>query len=78
MAGDLRFAFRNVLTERQAEVARLMIQGKTNVQIAQEMGVRVENIRRHASNILVSTDSINRHAFYQKAAALGLLEGSNG
>ena len=42
----------NKLTEREIEVTRLIVQGKNNKQIAQELYISESTVKNHISNIM--------------------------
>ncbi len=41
------------LTEREIEILRLVIEGKTNIEISEEMNISVHTVKAHITNILV-------------------------
>ncbi len=47
-----RAAFRDGLTERQLEVLALVARGRTNSEIASELGIAFETVKKHVSEIL--------------------------
>ena len=49
-----------VLSTREAEVLRLVVQGKSNQQIADELVISLNTVRRHVSNIFDKTGVANR------------------
>jgi pimeloyl-ACP methyl ester carboxylesterase/DNA-binding CsgD family transcriptional regulator len=54
-AGD-----QNELSEREVQVLRLLAAGKSNQQIADELVISLNTVRRHVSNIFDKTGSANR------------------
>jgi DNA-binding NarL/FixJ family response regulator len=48
------------LSEREAEVLRLVATGKSNAQIADELVISVNTVQRHVGNILSKTGLGNR------------------
>jgi DNA-binding CsgD family transcriptional regulator len=48
------------LSEREVDVLRLVAAGKSNQQIADELVISLNTVRRHVSNILVKTNASNR------------------
>ena len=40
------------LTEREAEVLSLLADGRSNTEIARELGIRVKTVQNHVSNVL--------------------------
>ena len=48
------------LSTRELEVLRLIAAGKSNTQIAEELVISINTVRRHVSNILDKTASANR------------------
>lgn len=56
---------RTDLTYREIEIAKLLIKGYSNDQIAQELIISKHTAKRHVSSILIKLDAINRtHAAY--------------
>jgi DNA-binding NarL/FixJ family response regulator len=54
--------FPNGLTEREAEVLRLVAAGKTNKQIAEDLYLSAKTVGRHMSNIFTKTGVNSRAA----------------
>jgi DNA-binding NarL/FixJ family response regulator len=50
----------NFLIERELEVLRLIAAGKSNQQIADELVISLNTVRRHVSNIFDKTGVANR------------------
>jgi DNA-binding CsgD family transcriptional regulator len=50
----------DTLSPREIEVVRLLAQGKSNAQIADELVISINTVRRHASNIYDKTGVANR------------------
>jgi DNA-binding NarL/FixJ family response regulator len=48
------------LTERETEVLRLMAAGKENPQIAEELFISVQTVKKHVSNVLAKLEVENR------------------
>src|SRR5262245_27852372 len=48
------------LTEREREVLRLMAEGKENAQIAEQLFISVQTVKKHVSNILAKLEVENR------------------
>jgi DNA-binding NarL/FixJ family response regulator len=48
------------ISEREAEVLRLVAEGKSNIQIADELVISVNTVQRHVGNILAKTGLANR------------------
>jgi DNA-binding CsgD family transcriptional regulator len=61
------------LTEREVEVLRLIAQGKTNREIAEELFISLNTVGHHVSNILSKTGTTNRAGVATYAARRGLL-----
>jgi NarL family two-component system response regulator LiaR len=51
---------RPVLTQREREIMLLLVEGLTNRQIAQRLGLSVSTIKTHVSNILSKLDAASR------------------
>ena len=63
----------NGLTQREVEVLRLLAQGRSNSQIAQELVVAEGTTRRHVANIYEKIDVANRAEATRYALREGLL-----
>jgi DNA-binding NarL/FixJ family response regulator len=61
------------LTERELEVVRLLAQGLTNRQIAEELSVVVGTVKAHTNRIYGKLDVANRVQAARRARELGLL-----
>jgi len=48
------------LTERETQVLRLMAEGKENAQIAEELFISTQTVKKHVSNILAKLEVENR------------------
>ena len=48
------------LSNREAEVLRLVVLGKSNQEIADELFLAVDTVKTHIHNILVKTEQQNR------------------
>ncbi len=62
------------LSERELEVLRLMAQGATNGEIAEQLVITVGTVKSHINHILGKLDSHNRTEAVARARGLGLLE----
>jgi DNA-binding NarL/FixJ family response regulator len=51
---------KDVLSSREAEVLRLLAAGRSNQQIADELVISLNTVRRHVSNIFDKTSTANR------------------
>jgi len=65
-------AYPGGLSEREVEVLRLIAQGKSNQQIADELVISVNTVIRHVSNIFAKTGAANRTEVSAYAHAQGL------
>ncbi|HXZ72009.1 MAG TPA: LuxR C-terminal-related transcriptional regulator, partial [Streptosporangiaceae bacterium] len=61
------------LSERELEVLRLLAEGKPNKQIAQELVVAVNTVKKHVAHILDKLGAGNRTEATARARELGLL-----
>ena len=64
------------LTSREREVLRLITQGLTNRQIAEQLVVSEHTVHRHVTNLLRKLDLPSRTAAAAVAARAGLVEGA--
>ena len=62
------------LTEREAEVFKLLASGRTNREIAADLFVTVGTIKAHTSNIYAKLQVRNRAEALARARQLGLLD----
>ena len=61
------------LSERELEVLRLLAAGKQNREIADELSVALDTVKRHVTHILVKLGAGNRTEATARARELGLL-----
>jgi DNA-binding NarL/FixJ family response regulator len=61
------------LTHREVEVLRLLAQGKTDREIAEELFISHHTVMRHVSHILSKLDVDSRSAAAVSAVRLGLV-----
>jgi LuxR family maltose regulon positive regulatory protein len=61
------------LTDRELQVLRLLAAGKSNQQIADELVVVVDTVKKHVGHILDKLEATNRTQAAARARALGLL-----
>jgi LuxR family maltose regulon positive regulatory protein len=61
------------LSERELEVLQLLVQGASNREIAQELVIALDTVKRHVSHIFSKLDVQNRTQAVRKARALALL-----
>ena len=64
------------LTRREHEVLQLLARGCRNGEIAQQLGVALETVKRHVANICKKFHVHGRRAVIQRAYAHGLLQGA--
>jgi DNA-binding NarL/FixJ family response regulator len=57
-----------VLSDRQVQVARLLVQGKSNRDIAGELNIAERTVKFHVANILTRLGCCNRTAAAAKIA----------
>ena len=48
------------LTAREVEVLRVVAQGKSNPEVAQELFISINTVTRHLNNIFTKTSTANR------------------
>jgi DNA-binding NarL/FixJ family response regulator len=63
------------LTRREHEVLQLLARGCRNGEIAQQLGVALETVKRHVANMCKKFHVHGRRAVIQRAYAHGLLKG---
>jgi LuxR family maltose regulon positive regulatory protein len=61
------------LSERELEVLRLLAAGKQNREIARELSIALDTVKRHVTHILVKLGAGNRTEATGRARELGLL-----
>jgi ATP/maltotriose-dependent transcriptional regulator MalT len=61
------------LSDRELQVLRLLAAGKSNQQIADELVVVVDTVKKHVSHILDKLEAANRTQAVARARAMGLL-----
>jgi LuxR family maltose regulon positive regulatory protein len=66
--------FGESLSERELEVLRLMAQGATNQQVAEQLVITVGTVKSHINHILGKLDAHNRTEAVARARGLGLIE----
>jgi DNA-binding NarL/FixJ family response regulator len=57
------------LTERELGVVMLLVKGLTNAEMAGELGISVETVRKHVSNALEKTETKTRAGLVGRALA---------
>jgi len=62
------------LSERELEVLKLLAHGASNLEIAQELVIAVDTVKRHVSNIFSKLGIRNRVQAVRQARKLGLLD----
>jgi LuxR family maltose regulon positive regulatory protein len=62
------------ISDRELEVLRLMAQGVSNHEIAEQLVITVGTVKSHINHILVKLDAHNRTEAVARARGLGLLE----
>src|SRR5262249_43390527 len=61
------------LSERELQVLQLLVRGASNLEIAQELVITVDTVKRHVSNIFSKLGVQNRIQAVKQARELGLL-----
>jgi len=61
------------LSERELQVLQLIDQGASNQEIAQELVIAIDTVKRHVSHIFAKLGVQNRVQVVRQARALGLL-----
>jgi LuxR family maltose regulon positive regulatory protein len=62
------------LSERELQVLQLMAKGASNQDIARELVIAIDTVKRHVSHILAKLDVQNRVQAIRQAEKLGLLD----
>jgi LuxR family maltose regulon positive regulatory protein len=62
------------LSKRELEVLQLLARGASNQEIAQELVIAVDTVKRHVSHILAKLGVQNRFHAVKQARELGLLD----
>ncbi len=63
-----------LLSQRELEVLQLLAQGRSNQQIAQELVIAIDTVKRHISHIFSKLGVTNRVQAVKQARELGLLD----
>lgn len=63
-----------VITELELDLLRLLVQGKSNKQIASERGRREQTVKNHLTKLYLKLGVVNRTGAVLKAMKLGLIE----
>lgn len=66
----------DLLTEREQQIFRLLVEGHTNKEIAAFLGISVKTVERHRANIMSKLDVHSFHRLLKYAIELGIIEGS--
>ena len=51
---------RNILTARENEICQHLIKGKSNKQIAFDLGISIATLKKHLNNAFHATNTYNR------------------
>src|SRR5262249_5912839 len=62
------------LSEREQQVLELMARGASNLNIAQELVITIDTVKRHVSHIFAKLGAQNRVQAVRQARELGLLD----
>ncbi len=65
------------LTEREAEILELITQGRTNVEIAEQLVLSLKTVRNHVSNIFSKLQVVDRAQAVLRAREAGLGKSQN-
>jgi DNA-binding NarL/FixJ family response regulator len=63
-----------ILTPRETEVVELVVQARSNPEIAEELGLELETVKTHISRILTRLNARNRVDIAVKALQLRIVE----
>jgi len=64
----------DTLSERELEVLQLLVHGASNQEIAQQLVIAIDTVKRHVSHIFSKLDVQNRVQALIRAKELGLLD----
>ena len=70
-------AHRSAITPRQAEIAALLQEKRSNKVIAKELGISHFTVRNHITMLMIHLDVDRRYRIPGQAIALGLIEPAN-
>jgi DNA-binding CsgD family transcriptional regulator len=59
------------LTEREADILALVLQGRNNSEIAKQLGIRKATVKWHMHNLFTKTGTATREALLRDALQLG-------
>ena len=62
------------LTEAEMRILRLLQENYTNAQIAEEVGIAIDTVKKHCKHIITKLEVKNRHQAVHRAVEYGLLE----
>lgn len=62
------------LTESEMRILRLLRENYTNEQVAKEVGISIETVKKHCKHIIAKLEVKNRHQAVAKAIEYGILE----
>jgi LuxR family maltose regulon positive regulatory protein len=65
------------LSERERQVLQLLAQGASNQEIAQQLVIAYDTVKRHVSHIFAKLGVTNRVQAVKQARDLGLLDGQS-
>jgi len=61
------------LTDRETDVLRLIAAGKPNQQIAQELVITIDTVKKHVTHLMGKLGATNRTEAVTRAHQLGLI-----
>ena len=66
----------NVLTPREMEVLQLIAEGKTNKEIAADLGISIKTVEKHRGHLMAKLDIHDTAGLTRHAIAAGIIESS--
>jgi DNA-binding NarL/FixJ family response regulator len=63
----------NQLTPREQETLSLLVEGRSNKQIANRLGISINGAKRHVANVLAKLNCPNRTLAAAEAVRLGVI-----
>lgn len=72
-AGEGRGISTNILTDREREVLQLVAEGRSNKEVAGELGVSIKTVQTHRAHLMRKLDAHDRIDLVRYAATKGVI-----